>query len=354
MKIGILTHPQCANYGGILQCYALSEFLKKIGNDSIVINREPNRPHLLKRCILILLRTLRIPRYYKSRTVDRTLNMRPFVEKHLNRTRPVFSNTQIHNLCNEYGLKAIIVGSDQVWRRDFALKYGYNYFLDFVPPHVIKASYAASFGLDIWNYTNEETQELKRLIRDFSFISVREDVAVSLCKENLNIDAKLMIDPTLLLTIDDYNKITSQRLIESKYIFVYWLGDKTIIQRDIEKYQTNGYIVKSINLKDECIQESVEDWLSYIKYADFVITDSFHGVVFSILFRKVFYIYKNDSGGNSRLHSLMRQLCISQELLQSNQQLDYYSIETRIDYLREKAKCFLLNINDKYEVGFCN
>ena len=240
MRIGILTHPQHANYGGILQCYALSEYLKKLGYTPFVIKRGNNRPFLLKRWIVSLLRFLRIPRYNHPNKVDRTLNMRPFVKQYLNLTHPVYNDKQIRELCYEYGLTAVIVGSDQVWRRSFALNYGYNYFLDFVPPHIIKASYAASFGLDVWDYTKEETQHLKRLINEFTFISVREESAVSLCAENLDVNAEWVLDPTLLLTMDDYNKITSPRLIDDKYVFVYWLGDKTIIQKDVEKYKTDG------------------------------------------------------------------------------------------------------------------
>ena len=344
MKIGILTHPQHANYGGILQCYALSEFLKKIGHEPFVIKRKPNRPIFIKRWILALLRFLKILRYYDPQKVDRTLNMRPFVETYLNLTRPVYNSKQLSTLCNKYGLNAVVVGSDQVWRRNFALNYGYNYFLDSVPSHIIKASYAASFGLDVWEYTKEETQHIQRLLNDFSNISVREESAVTLCKENLNINAEWVLDPTLLLTQDDYDKITSRRLVEEKYIFVYWLGDKTTIQKDIENYESEGYSIININLKEERVQESIEDWLSYIKYADFVVTDSFHGVVFSIIFKKKFFMFKNDSGGNSRLASLMKVLQVIPELFESNQTLDYDVIENRINLLREESKEFLLKL----------
>ena len=79
MKIGILTHPQHSNYGGILQCYALSEYLKKLGHEPVVIRREPNKSIFLKRWILILLKGLRIPRYYRPNRIDRTVNIRSFV-----------------------------------------------------------------------------------------------------------------------------------------------------------------------------------------------------------------------------------------------------------------------------------
>lgn len=344
MRIGILTHPQYANYGGILQCYALSEYLKKLGHTPFVIKRENNRPFLLKRWIVSLLHFLRIPRYYHPNKVDRTLNMRPFVKQYLNLTHPVYNDKQIRELCYEYGLTAVIVGSDQVWRRSFALNYGYNYFLDFVPPHIIKASYAASFGLDVWDYTKEETLRIQQLLNKFSFISVREESAVVLLKNNLNINAEWVIDPTLLLTSDDYDKITSRRLVEEKYIFVYWLGYKTTIQKYIENYESEGYSIININLKEERVQESIEDWLSYIKYADFVVTDSFHGVVFSIIFKKKFFMFKNDSGGNSRLASLMKVLQVTPELFESNQTLDYDVIENRINLLREESKDFLLKL----------
>ena len=338
MRIGILTHPQHANYGGILQCYALSEYLKKLGHEPIVIRREPNRPIFIKRWMLKILRGLRIPRYYRPNKIDRIINIRPFVEQYLYRTHPISSDKQMSRVCKEYNIDAVIVGSDQVWRRSFAKEYGYNYFLDFVPKDVIKLSYAASFGLSDWQYSLEESEKICSLIQRFTSVSVREEEAVSLCKTNMYVDAEWLIDPTLLLTSQEYSLITSNRLVDGKYVFIYWLGDKSQIKGEVVKYKNRNYKIIEVNLKDECEQVPVQDWLSYIKFADKIITDSFHGIVFSILFEKSFSIYKNESGGVGRLFSLMKLLGLPRHI---DKELDYVVLSEKLENLREKSRIYL-------------
>ena len=340
MKIGILTHPQHANYGGILQCYALSKYLENLGHEPIVIRREPNKPIIIKKWILSVLRGLRIPRYYQSNRIDRTVNIRPFVEGCLNRTHPVCSNKQMFRICKEYNLDAVIVGSDQVWRSSFAKEYGYNYFLDFVPEDVVKLSYAASFGISDWQYTSEESKKICSLIQRFTSVSVREEEAVSLCKTKMCVDAEWLIDPTLLLTSQEYSVVTNPRRINERYVFVYWLGDKSQINEELVKYKNVGYKIVELYLRDEQEQMSVQDWLSYIKYADKIITDSFHGIVFSILFEKSFSIYKNESGGVGRLFSLMKLLGLSSSI-DSENELDYVALSEKLGNLREKSKIYL-------------
>lgn len=343
MRIGILTHPQGANYGGILQCYALSTYLKKLGHTPIVIRRENDKGFFLWTLIRNILKALHFPRYYTSNACDKTRLIRPFVEKYITRTQPMRSQKQMKTVCDEYNLGAVIVGSDQVWRADYAMNFGYNYFLDFVPSNVKKLSYAASFGLSDWQYDLEQTNRIKHLLSFFSGVSVREENAVRLCKENLGITPKWLLDPTMLLKAEDYEKIISPRIIKNKYVFVYWLGDKSLVSKDIDNYKEQGYRIVDINLRDEREQESVEDWLSYIIYADCIITDSFHGCVFSILFKKRFVVRMNKSGGTSRLESLFKMMRISmqgQEIINSNyenKELDYWRTQS-YNYLSEILK----------------
>lgn len=341
MKIGILTHPQGSNYGGILQCYALSIYLKKLGHTPIVIRRESDKGFFLWTTIRTTLRALHFPRYYNPNSCDKTRLIRPFVEKYLTRTQPIRSQKQMRTVCDQYKLDAVIVGSDQVWRADYAMNFGYNYFLDFVPSNIKKLSYAASFGLSNWQYDLEQTNCIKHLLSSFSGVSVREENAVRLCEDNLGITPKWLLDPTMLLKAEDYENIISPRIIKDKYVFVYWLGNKSLVSKDIEKYKKQGYRIVDINLRDEREQESVEDWLSYINYADYIITDSFHGCVFSILFKKQFIIRMNESGGTSRLESLFKMLDIpmqSQEVKTSDCKNMEYWRELSYNYLSETLK----------------
>ena len=343
MKVGILTHQQHINYGGILQCFALSTYLKLLGHEPLVIRRVPNKSNIIKRILRSFLKQLGL-KHFNQVLSDRAANVRSFVEENLNRTAVIDSHSLMNKVCNQYQLEAVLVGSDQVWRRDFAINFGFDYFLDFVPSNVIKASYAASFGLNTWDYTNDESKIIKRLLQDFRGISVREKEAVGLCKSHLEMDAELLIDPTMLLNDSIYGKYSSDRIIQDKYVFVYWLGDLNDISKYVSEYESLGYKVKVITLRGNHVVDSVEDWLSYIKYADIVLTDSFHGCVFSMLFHKQFVAYCNKSGGYGRIQSLFESMGISDKLENPKMNVDYTIVDNQMEALRAKANNYLQKI----------
>jgi len=311
MKIGILTHPQGINYGGILQCYALCAILRKLGHEPIVLQRVSPKSFFLVEWSRTILRYLHFPRYYNPKEANKSVNIKLFVDTHLVRTNELSSNLSIKRAIKKYRFEAVIVGSDQVWRTSFAMNYGYNYFLDFVPDNVIKISYAASFGLNEWQYTPQQTLIIKKLLSRFQSVSVREEEAIDLLEQNVGIKATQHLDPTLLLSSQDYESIIGRRVYDEKYVFVYWLGDKTSITGVIDKYIANGIRVCTLFLRDNVVLPSVEDWLSLVKYAEEIITDSFHGCVFSFLFNKKLKVFSNTSGGYGRILSLFKMLDVT-------------------------------------------
>lgn len=332
MKIGILTHPLGANYGGILQAFALSSYLKGQGHDVTVLNRQSNLP-LAKRILKSVLVALHHPRYNNPRYK----HLVSFVKKYINYSKPLSTGGQMSGFVKGNSMDAVIVGSDQVWRTGFAMGYGYNYFLDFVPAGVRKLSYAASFGLSQWEYNNEQTLRIKQLLSEFKAISAREDEGVQLCKDNIGVTADHVLDPTMLLNASDYEPVTSERKVKDDYVFVYWLGSAEEKQKAIEAASIECKRIVDISLRGSEPLMPIEDWLSYIKYADHVVTDSFHGCVFSILFGKQFTICANDSGGNGRLRSLFSMLGIDM----SSPQIDYTIVYDKLDNLRSHSYDFL-------------
>lgn len=339
MRIGILTHPQGKNYGGILQCYALSEVLKSLGHEPIVIQRKTNRQPILRRIAHHVLEVVRRIRGQHRR--EGTEKILPFVDSYLKRTVPVTNPRQMKNICNQYKLDAVVVGSDQVWRRDFAINFGYEFFLDFAPKGVIKLSYAASFGLSNWQYTPEETLRIKSLLSEYVGISVREDEAVSLCKKQLGLDVEQMADPTLLLNPVDYDKISSHKLADGNYVFVYWLGEDNQIRETISEYEKNGCKIIYIGLREQRQMPSVGDWISYVKYADKVITDSFHCCVFAILYHRPLQVFENKSGGYGRIVSLFQSLNLDAEKVSVMDEKDCQAAELCLAKMREKSYSFL-------------
>lgn len=332
MKIAILTHPLGANYGGILQAYTLFTYLRKQGHDVTVLNRTSNKP-FFQRIIKSVLVALHHPRYNNPRYK----HLVGFVRKYINYSKPISTDIQLQKYVASNAFDAVVVGSDQVWRTGFAMGYGYNYFLDFVPADVRKISYAASFGLNNWEYSKEQTTRVKQLISGFNAISVREDEGVTLCIDNLGIKAEHVLDPTMLLYAEDYASVTSSRLVNEDYVFVYWLGSAEEKKKAIEQANIFGKKLVDISLRGSEALIPVEDWLSCIKYADHVVTDSFHGCVFSILFQKQFTVCANNSGGNGRLKSLFTMLGINPTI----GHIDYKIVSELLDKQRTHSYGFL-------------
>lgn len=335
MKIAVLTHPLGANYGGILQAWALSTYIESLGHQVVVLNRENDLP-LLKRIVKNFLKTIGYKRYSNPKYAK----LVRFVKQNINYSKVLSTDHQMSSYIKSHGIDIVIVGSDQVWRADFARKYGYNYFLDFVPEGVRKVSYAASFGLSNWNYDLEETKKIVELISKFVSVSVREDEGVALCHTYLGTEAHHVLDPTLLLSAEDYEKVTSKRIVPENYVFVYWLGGEDEKEEALAKALVEKKRIVDISLRGNETLLSVENWLSYIKYADIVVTDSFHGCVFSLLFHKTICLSQNNSGGNGRLKSLFKMLNIDK----NGEIFDYEMIDCVLQRERSKSYEFIKRV----------
>lgn len=341
-KIGILTHPLINNYGGILQAFALSSYIRSLGYEPLVIDRRNNRS-VVKNLIISILK--KSPFISLGQYTIRIKQITTFIEKNIPRTKPIHNEKGLRIICNQNHFDAIIVGSDQVWRAGFVDQYGGNYFLDFVPKahETKKIAYAASMGLSEWNFSSSYTKNMKTWLDDFKSISVREKYVVKLLKQHIGCEATHVLDPTLLVSSYIYEPITSRRLTEKSYAFIYWLGDRTELQVHIEKLKLQGLEIVDVSLRSNEPQISVEDWLSYIKNADVILTDSFHGCVFSLIFHRHILLCNNKSGGYGRLQSLFSMLKIDIEEGDGcvNIQPDYDSFEANISILRNKSRDFL-------------
>lgn len=337
MKIAILTHPLEGNYGGILQAYALSTFLKRQGHEVVILRRFANNSNI-KRIIKQFLISIKYPRYYSPRFKEQ----RRFKSKYLKESKILYSSHELSKFISKNKFDIVIVGSDQVWRADFAKSFGYDYFLEFVPSGVKKIAYAASFGLSTWDYSTEETKHIQRLLETFDAVSVREIGGEKLCMDYLNFRAEHVLDPTMLLQVTDYANLASPRVISDNYIFIYWLGSKETKKKILESITDIKIVDISLTQKDAL--PSIEDWLSYIKYADRVITDSFHGMVFSLLFHKNIEVFPNDKGGNDRILSLFKMFGIEDKLTQPQSGIDYDKFESTLSFERYKSILFLEKI----------
>lgn len=346
MKIAILTQPLTNNYGGILQNFALQEVLRRKGHDVVTLNvcRPMTRLKInfhwflsiAKRSVLKYI--LHDPQIifvnaYKQTNFGNTpqrLQQR-FLDEYIK--VDMAGPETLTEVNDKY--EAYIVGSDQVWRPCFSTGLP-NYYLDFVKNTAAKrVAYAASFGVDHWETDATTTAEVALLAQKFNGVSVREQSGIKLCKEHLGVDAVHVLDPTMLLSADDYRKVHRQHPTQSKekqYIATYVLDRDPKVQSVIQSVaQQLGLPVKQLGTYSKDGFDSIESWLEGIDEAAYVITDSFHGSVFSLIFGKQFVALGNKSRGMTRFEGLFSQFDINDRLVSTYDEV-MVSLQHKIDY----------------------
>lgn len=337
MKIGILTLPLHTNYGGILQAYALQQVLQGMGHEAMVLDEEKQFHFSLKRRIEMYVKgkvkrllqgknaIIYSPEYYKQLWAARTRYTGQFVFEHIVR-RVVKDVSEIA----EGEFDAFVVGSDQIWRARYAQPFPGvgNAFLLFSKGWDIKRiSYAASFGTDNWEYNKSDTAKCSMMAQAFDAISVREASGIMLCREYLGVDAQQNIDPTLLLDADDYVKLVKRNTPQSPGTLMCYALDQGKEVEDIvsciakEKMLTPFYANSQTEnhrlTLEERVQPPVEQWLQGFRDAEFVVTDSFHACIFSILYRKPFVVIGNKCRGMTRFESLLQIFGLEGRLVSS-------------------------------------
>lgn len=360
MKIGILTHELKYNYGGILQNYALQQALKKMGHEPVTIDYKQEITlikkinSLAKRFLAryVLRKNIKVkgwPSISEAAVIQQ--HTHEFVEKYINTTNKI-KLSELAKFCDNFD--AMIVGSDQVWRPRYLGKYIDEMFLKSFPNSIPKIAYAASFGIDNWEFTDKQTRICKELAQHFDAISVREASGVNLCKKYLNVDAVHVLDPTMLLDKEDYIKLIEQEKTPSpgKGIMTYILDkspEKEVIIQSISQrlgLPTFSVMPKSSYANstciDDCIYPPITSWLRGFMDADFVVTDSFHGTVFSIIFNKPFISIGNTKRGLDRFTSLLETFRLENRLIFKGNELSStfpFTIDyTTINKIWEKEK----------------
>lgn len=359
MKVCILTQPLGNNYGGILQAYALQKVLRDMGHDVTTLRFRPNVswvPSGYKKHLLTLRRF--VSKYLKGNKTIICCNpdkQTLFAFQELDR----FIHTRMN--CLEVSapltikklpkFDAYIVGSDQVWRPVYSPCLP-NFYLDFIVDSSVKRiAYAASFGVDTWEADEEMTARIRPLAQRFDAISVRETSGIDLCKDYLGVRAEWMPDPTLLLTANDYLKLcNSRQAINNPYIAAYILDKEDKVLQFMDRIaQELKLPVKNLGHFDwSSCSDSPETWIEGISQASFVLTDSFHGTVFSLLFERPFLSLINSERGTSRFTSLLDSVGLRNRLIDKNHlneyDLDFQSISfegVREAILRMRKNGFL-------------
>ena len=329
MRIGILTLPFNLNYGGFLHAFALMTVLKKMGHEPEMIMRRHNKKKvsaffILKYAIKGLAKSiLGLRRYPMIYNVENDYRIRgrqmlDFVDKNIYPQSPfLYSTEELRAYCKDR-FDAYIVGSDQLWRTDYVPDIT-NFFLNFTEGwNVKRIAYAASFGNDAPCYTDKEKEECGKLIQGFDAVSLRETGGKYVFEKfgwKCN-DLQVVLDPTLLLTMDDYNKFLPEKKTESHHkIFAYILDENKRIDRFLSSLsKAQGKEIWRFPVKRNPMLP-IEDWLTAFRDCDFVVTDSFHGTAFSIIYNKQFLVLGNPERGLSRFETLLGHFGLENRLI---------------------------------------
>lgn len=331
----ILTLPSFNNYGGLLQAYALQHTLRQLGTSSKQFCFLPRGMRewfdsLGKRFKLKCWKNLvKIIAGSRSQQLHLYLEARFFTlfrELFMNIYRLDAQRSQLRQLADNC---RFIVGSDQVWRCEYSRPSESVpfFFLSFATQEQRQRSfaYAASFGSDEWEGTPEETAECARLLKDFKAVSVREHSGIRLCREIFGVAAVQMPDPTLLLEPADYSRLIRRwwTLRLPKPCMAVYLLDETEEKKRLTQSiaEQSGLYPQQLTAHGDApramdrIPLSIPQWLRCIRDSECVLTDSFHGCVFAIIFNKPFVCLGNEARGSARFDSLLGTFGLQERLL---------------------------------------
>lgn len=353
-KISLVTYHCSPNIGAIMQTYALCRFLKEHGYEVEIVdirNFEPNLQTISEGSPLLIRLVKSV--IYPKRIHNIFKNFYPAVSKHYMNMEELKSNPPQSNY--------YIVGSDQVWNQTISRDKALAYFLDFGDDSVKRLSYASSFGLTEWKPGEyAATEYVKRCLDRFDFISVRELEGQKILKETFDKEATIVLDPTFLNSsypeitgkVRQRKEIVSYKLEKTADFWEYMpmVSQKTCLPVLLlnHNYPKKGYKYH--------FNPTVSQWVERIAGASFVITDSFHGVAFSVIYKKQFAAVINHNGKESRLVSLLKLLHLEDRMFDSVEELsksdcwktaiDYTKVDKYLSPLKEQSVSYLFEALD--------
>jgi len=362
MKVGILTFHSAHNYGAVLQAYALQETIKGLSFETDIIDYRPD--YLMKLAFFPITKSMPLPirmkllleglvcLYGRSK---RRRGFAKFIQSKLRLSAKNFKRSFSSN-----GLyDAYVMGSDQIWNICLTKGFDNVYWGDFTTKEkAVKISYAAS--MSYYLLSQQQKQRMSDLLKNFHSISVREEETQDYIQENFKTDATTVLDPTLLLDRSNWKMISKKPRTLRKYVLVYAIGlrnEAFIIAKSIA-HQLNANIIElTMNVDKNLVVNryqtaSPEDFLGLFENAECVVTSSFHGTTFSIIYNKPFYSLSHGNDKDSRQKTLLRKLGLLDRFISSNstpsfQQILYDDANANLEILRNESIAFLKNnLND--------
>lgn len=362
-KIEIITLHRIVNYGSVLQAYATQNVLENRGFDVEFIDYYPERMHMLgmlkriknktnklKNSMLLrnFARVIMLPSYIK-----RFYIFKKFIKENIKVTKKMYKTYE--ELVDNYpNADYYCTGSDQVWNSGWNEKVDYTFFLEFLKNNEKCFSYAASFGKS--KLSEDEIDITKRLLKKYNYISMREKSGVEILNNLGYNNAINVLDPTLLLDASKWSELASKKYEGKKYIFVYNLNRNKNIDNYVKKlakekkldiyYVSYAFHEFYKNGKMKC-NVKVEDFLSLLKNATYVVTDSFHATAFSINFNTQFMIVFPEKY-STRVRSILEITNLESRIVKNcedislaDEKIDFTEANIILNSEREKANKYL-------------
>lgn len=356
-KIGILTFHRACNYGTVLQTYALQEVLGKFGVDCQIIDYRSEvierqyKPFYFPTNLSLWKRLIRAFFYFPTRRQKRN-KFSGFREEHLSLTQKT-DKRNFETVTSSFDV--VITGSDQVWN-DAISNSDLAYFLVGVSDKVKKYSYAASFG--IAENATAAVQNKKLYLEEFETISLREQNAVSVLNGHFT-NVRFDIDPTLLLDLSEWQSLAQKPVIPQPYILIYTAQlPNELLEYARRLHAKTG--LQLIYLNDSYVNNrdikhlrgrSVYEFLGLIENAEIVLTTSFHGTIFSLIFQKNFYVeISGKEVLNERVENLLQKVNLLSRIISDSSieepyaQIDWLEVSSRLESYRQDSLAFLQSI----------
>jgi len=371
-KVGIMTFHESQNYGTVLQAFALQEIIKSLGFEPEIINYQRNREVLNNKTNIFKRITSGITAYFglkiiyypmiKKFSKSKTYKFSLFRSKYLSYSSAIYTIYSDLEKCHSQ-YSAYVCGSDMIWSVDRSENVGI-YFLNFAPKEK-RIAYAPSFGSNI--ISKDLISTYKKYLNEIKYLSCREISGVNLIKKLTNRDAHLVVDPTMLIDKDRWKeKFPFMGGISKPYILCYLFGG---VRKEVQPIL--NYIKNTLGLAVRFIPMSVNDFtfnkenngsgigpiefVELFSEAEFIITNSYHGLLFSLIFNKSFFIIKRNRQSHwaqfeDRFESLLNTLGLIDRLIDPKTDIskmslliDYSNVNKIIEKLRFDSLEFLKN-----------
>ena len=361
------------NYGGMLQGYALHKVVQNLGYSCDIIsynvgeNKNPVYSNLLQQCKQYGIKSA------SGKVIEKCTGKMKFLIKDIldirrqkfdefmnetNSNTEVFNDSNLTRLNDEY--KYFISGSDQVWNPNAVRLL---YLQGFVDDTKTRIAYAASFGRD--NLSEFVVNKMIPYIKKFNYLGIREKTGTELLKKYIDNHIETVLDPTMLLTQNEWDSVSSKQIVNEDYAIFYFFSNSYNVRKKSEEFCKKNnlkmvlipYAKQEYNFYDSK-GESIrindigpKEFVSMIKYAKYVFTDSFHGAVFSIIYNKPFVVFERNKKGhvsmNSRLYDLLDTFELKDRLINDYENLndvgeiDYSYVNIILDKEKNKSLSFL-------------